>query len=76
MNPITAIVQRNLLNYVRSKGRVFGALFMSMFMLVMFSFLMKSAMSGLDAPMPYSHFRRDYHERVPGQCQQLLGHSD
>lgn len=53
MNPITAIVQRNLLNYVRSKGRVLGALFMSMFMLVMFSFLMKSAMSGLDAPMPY-----------------------
>ncbi len=53
MNPITAIVQRNLLNYVRSKGRVFGALFMSMFMLVMFSFLMKSSMSGLDAPMPY-----------------------
>lgn len=53
MNPITAIVQRNLLNYVRSKGRVFGSLFMSMFMLVMFSFLMKSTMSGLDAPMPY-----------------------
>ena len=53
MNPITAIVQRNLLNYVRSKGRVFGALFMSMFMLVMFSFLMKSSMSGLDALMPY-----------------------
>ena len=53
MNPITAIVQRNLLNYIRSKGRVFGALFMSMFMLVMFSFLMKSSMGGLDAPMPY-----------------------
>lgn len=53
MNPITAIVQRNLLNYVRSKGRLFGSLFMSMFMLVMFSFLMKSSMSGLDAPMPY-----------------------
>ncbi len=53
MNPITAILQRNLLNYIRSKGRVFGSLFMSMFMLVMFSFLMKSSMSGLDAPMPY-----------------------
>lgn len=53
MNPITAIVQRNLLNYVRSKGRVFGSLFMSMFMLVMFSFLMKSSMSNLDAPMNY-----------------------
>lgn len=53
MSPITAILQRNLLNYIRSKGRVFGSLFMSMFMLVMFSFLMKSSMSGLDAPMPY-----------------------
>ncbi len=53
MNPITAIVQRNLLNYIRSKGWVFGSLFMSMFMLVMFSFLMKSSMSGLDAPLPY-----------------------
>ncbi len=53
MNPITAIVQRNLLNYVRSRGRVLGSLFMSMFMLVMFSFLMKSSMGGLDAPMPY-----------------------
>lgn len=53
MNPITAIMQRNLLNYVRSKGRVFGTLFMSMFMLVMFSFLMRSSMSGLDAPMSY-----------------------
>ncbi len=53
MNPITAIVQRNLLNYVRSKGRLFGSLFMSMFMLAMFSFLMKSSMSGFDAPMPY-----------------------
>ena len=53
MNPITAIVQRNLLNYVRSKGRVLGALFMSMFMLVMFSFLMKSSMGNLDTPMNY-----------------------
>lgn len=53
MNPITAITQRNLLNYVRSKGRLFGSLFMSMFMLVMFSFLMKSSMESLDAPMNY-----------------------
>lgn len=53
MNPITAIVQRNLLNYVRSKGRVFGSLFMSMFMFVMFSFLMKSSMSSVNAPMNY-----------------------
>lgn len=67
MNPITAIVQRNLLNYVRSKGRLFGSLFMSMFMLVMFSFLMKSSMSGLDAPHALPDFRRDHHERVSGQ---------
>ena len=53
MNPITAIVQRNLLNYVRSKGRVFGTLFMSMFMLVMFSFLMRSSMGSVDSPMNY-----------------------
>ena len=53
MNPITAIVQRNLLNYARSKGRVFGSLFMSMFMLVMFSFLMKSSMVSVNAPMNY-----------------------
>ena len=50
MNPITAIVQRNLLNYVRSKGRVLGSLFMSMVMLVMFSLLMKSSMGNLDTP--------------------------
>ena len=50
---MTAIVQRNLLNYIRSKGRVFEALFMSMFMLVMFSFLMKSSMSSVDSPMNY-----------------------
>ena len=47
------LVQRNLLSYVRSKGRVFGTLFMSMFMLVMFSFLMKSSMGGVDSPMNY-----------------------
>ena len=53
MNPVAAIVQRNLLNYIRSKGRLFGSLFMSMFMLVMFSFLMRSSMSGVDTPMNY-----------------------
>lgn len=53
MNPITAITQRNILNYVRSKSRLFGSLIMSMFMLVMFSFLMKSSMASLDMPMNY-----------------------
>ena len=53
MNPIVAIIERNLLNYIRNKARLFGSLFMSVFMLVMFSFLMKSSMSGLGQPMSY-----------------------
>ena len=53
MNPIIAIIERNLLNYIRNKARLFGSLFMSFFMLVMFSFLMKSSMSGLGQPMNY-----------------------
>lgn len=53
MNPIVAIIERNLLNYIRNKARLLGSLFMSIFMLVMFSFLMKSSMSGLDQPMSY-----------------------
>lgn len=53
MNPVTAIIQRNLLNYTRNKGRMIGSIVMSMFMLVMFSFLMKSSMSGLGQPMNY-----------------------
>ncbi len=53
MNPIIAIIERNLLNYIRNKARLLGSLFMSFFMLVMFSFLMKSSMSGLGQPMNY-----------------------
>jgi ABC-2 type transport system permease protein len=53
MNPITAIIERNLINYVRNKGRMIGSLVMSMFMLVIFSFLMKSSMSSFDQPMNY-----------------------
>ncbi len=53
MNPIVAIIERNLLNYIRNKARLLGSLFMSIFMLVMFSFLMKSSMNGLDQPMNY-----------------------
>lgn len=53
MNPIAAIIQRNLLNYIRNKGQLLGSLFMSFFMLVMFSFLMKSSMGNLDQPMNY-----------------------
>ena len=36
MNPIIAIIERNLLNYIRNKALLFGSLFMSFFMLVMF----------------------------------------
>lgn len=53
MSPVTAIIQRNLLNYTRSKGRMFGSLIMSMFMLVMFSFMMRSSMGSIDAPGNY-----------------------
>lgn len=53
MNPVLAIVERNLKNYVRNKGQLLGSLFMSFFMLVMFSFLMKSQMGNLDQPMNY-----------------------
>ncbi len=53
MNPVTAIIQRNLLNYTRNRGRMFGSIVMSMFMLVMFSFMMKSSMSGFGEPTNY-----------------------
>lgn len=53
MSPILAIVQRNLLNYVRDKGRLFGNLFMSLFMLVIFSFMMNSFMGNIDTPFNY-----------------------
>lgn len=47
MNPILAITQRNLLNFVRNKGRLIGSIIMALFMMVAFSFLMKSFMSGM-----------------------------
>ncbi|WP_289182804.1 ABC transporter permease [uncultured Dubosiella sp.] len=53
MNPVQAIIQRNIRKYLRSKSRVFGTLIMSIFMVVMFSFLMKSVMKGIDTPMNY-----------------------
>ena len=45
MNPILAITQRNLLNFVRNKGRMIGSIVMALFMIVVFSFLMKSFMT-------------------------------
>lgn len=53
MNEISAIVSRNLLNFIRDKGRVIGTLVMSFFFLFIFSFVMKSSMTGLDQPMNY-----------------------
>lgn len=53
MSPIIAIIQRNLLNFVRDKGRLLGSIVMSFFLLFIFSFVMKSSMSGLNQPMNY-----------------------
>lgn len=53
MNPIIAIIQRNVLNYVRNKGRMIGSIVMALFMLVMFSFLMKPSMSNFGEPTNY-----------------------
>lgn len=53
MNPIIAIIQRNVLNYVRNKGRMIGSIVMALFMLVMFSFLMKPSMSNFGQPTNY-----------------------
>lgn len=53
MNPIIVIIQRNILNYVRNKGRMIGSIVMALFMLVMFSFLMKPSMSNFGEPTNY-----------------------
>lgn len=53
MDAVGAILSRNLLNFVRDKGRLLGTLFMSLFFLFIFSFVMKSSMGGLDQPMNY-----------------------
>lgn len=53
MNPVTAIIQRNILNFVRNKGRMIGSIVMALFMVLAFSFLMKSFMSNLDQPKNY-----------------------
>lgn len=53
MNAVGAIVKRNLLNFTRNKGQLLGMVLMPLFFLFIFSFLMKSAMSGLAQPMNY-----------------------
>ncbi|MGB8452425.1 MAG: ABC transporter permease [Anaerocolumna sp.] len=53
MNAVGAIVGRNLLNFVRDKGRLIGTLIMSFFFLFVFSFVMKSSVGSFDQPMNY-----------------------
>lgn len=53
MNVVGAILQKNLLNFIRDKGRLFGSIIMALFFLFIFSFVMKSSMSGLEQPMNY-----------------------
>jgi ABC-2 type transport system permease protein len=53
MNAIKAILARNLINFTRDKMRFFFTIFMSVFFLFIFSFVMKSATTGLDQPMNY-----------------------
>jgi ABC-2 type transport system permease protein len=53
MTAVGAILNRNLLNFIRDKGRLIGTLLMSFAFLFIFSFVMKSSMSGLAQPMNY-----------------------
>lgn len=53
MEAINAIVSRNLINFVRNRGRLLGTLFMSFFFLFIFSFIMKSSMNMVSQPMNY-----------------------
>lgn len=53
MNAVGAIVKRNLLNFVRNKSQLFGTILMPLFFLFIFSFLMKSTMSGFAQPLNY-----------------------
>lgn len=53
MRAILAILQRNLLNLVRNRMRLFMNLFMSVLFLFIFSFVMKSTAVGIQNPMNY-----------------------
>lgn len=53
MRAVRTIVSRNLLNFVRDKGRLLGTLFMAFAFLFIFSFVMKSSLSGVKQPMNY-----------------------
>lgn len=53
MRAIIAIVKRNLTNFVRDKLRLIFSIFMSVFLLFIFSFVMKGASTGIENPMNY-----------------------
>jgi len=53
MRAIQAILMRNLIKFFRDRMRFFFTLFMSGFFLFVFSFVMKSAASGIAHPMNY-----------------------
>jgi ABC-2 type transport system permease protein len=53
MRAIQAILARNLIKLLRDKVRFFFTLFMSGILLFTFSFVMKSAVAGLEHPMNY-----------------------
>ena len=67
MNPIVAIIERNLLNYIRNKARLFGSLFMSVFMLVMFSFFDEILYEWFGPAHELSAGRRHHHDCFPNR---------
>jgi ABC-2 type transport system permease protein len=53
MRAIKAILVRNLTNFTRDKLKFFFTIFMSVVLLFIFSFVMKSTATGLEQPMNY-----------------------
>ena len=53
MRAIVAILKRNLTNFVRDKLRLIFSIFMSVFLLFIFSFVMNGASTGIENPMNY-----------------------
>ncbi len=53
MNAIGAILKRNLLNFSRNKGQLFGSILMPLFFVLVFSLFMKSSSMGISQPMNY-----------------------
>ncbi|WP_026881124.1 ABC transporter permease [Clostridium akagii] len=53
MRAIVAILKRNLTNFTRDKLRLIFSIFMSVFLLFIFSFVMKGAAKGIENPLNY-----------------------